>query len=224
MPGHGGTTHSRGKRQTEGDGSLSGHTDRHPSGTATAFSAYSLSLRPRCILLQPQREAACSCDGGGGRANSAMADGGKAELLHSCVHELVAARTGGGRTRPARRSRRQPTWACATRAAVLPRGGKDTGRPSLQLYAPGARHCLLGDSPSIRFHKVFDTHGRTQSALKLNFACSPKHPDSGCARLRQPGRFYAACSEIFQIGDRGPTGVLFPWYHACSEASKKVFS
>ena len=46
-----------------------------------------------------------------------------------------------------------------------------------------------------------------QSALKLNFACSPKHPDSGCcARLRQPGRFYAARSEIFPIGDREPTG------------------
>jgi hypothetical protein len=48
---------------------------------------------------------------------------------------------------------------------------------------------------------------RTQSALKLNFACSQKHPIFGCcARLRQPDRFYAARSEIFPIGDREPTG------------------
>jgi hypothetical protein len=46
-----------------------------------------------------------------------------------------------------------------------------------------------------------------QSALKLNFACSQKHPIFGCcARLRQPDRFYAARSEIFPIGDREPTG------------------
>eukprot|EP01047_Picozoa_sp_COSAG01_P051163 COSAG01_NODE_5246_length_4387_cov_10.017724_3_plen_164_part_00 len=57
------------------------------------------------------------------------------------------------------------------------------------------------------------SHYHSQSALKLNFACSPKHPDSGCcARLRQPGRFYAACSEIFQIGDRGPTGTTSRGY------------
>eukprot|EP01047_Picozoa_sp_COSAG01_P001380 COSAG01_NODE_31_length_35900_cov_44.332169_15_plen_180_part_00 len=48
----------------------------------------------------------------------------------------------------------------------------------------------------------------TQSALKLNFACSPKHPKFGCcARLRQPARFYAARSEIFPNSDRGPTGL-----------------
>jgi hypothetical protein len=47
----------------------------------------------------------------------------------------------------------------------------------------------------------------TQSALKLNFACSQKHPIFGCcASLRQPDRFYAARSEIFPIGDREPTG------------------
>jgi hypothetical protein len=46
-----------------------------------------------------------------------------------------------------------------------------------------------------------------QSALKLNFACSQKHPIFGCcASLRQPDRFYAARSEIFPIGDREPTG------------------
>jgi hypothetical protein len=48
----------------------------------------------------------------------------------------------------------------------------------------------------------------SQSALKLNFAFSQKHPTFGCcARLRQPDRFYAARSEIFPIGDREPTGI-----------------
>jgi hypothetical protein len=48
----------------------------------------------------------------------------------------------------------------------------------------------------------------SQSALKLNFACSQKHPIFGCcARLRQPARFYAARSEIFPNSDREPTGL-----------------
>eukprot|EP01047_Picozoa_sp_COSAG01_P023862 COSAG01_NODE_1454_length_10256_cov_4.300748_6_plen_191_part_00 len=56
---------------------------------------------------------------------------------------------------------------------------------------------------------------RSQSALKLNFACSPKHPKFGCcARLRQPARFYAARSEIFPNSDRGPTGYRVQSYYS----------
>eukprot|EP01047_Picozoa_sp_COSAG01_P034561 COSAG01_NODE_2602_length_7394_cov_2.281563_9_plen_78_part_00 len=47
----------------------------------------------------------------------------------------------------------------------------------------------------------------TQSALKLDFACSQKHPILGCsARLRQPERLWPAGSEISPIGDRELTG------------------
>eukprot|EP01047_Picozoa_sp_COSAG01_P138952 COSAG01_NODE_69666_length_260_cov_3.111801_1_plen_74_part_10 len=50
---------------------------------------------------------------------------------------------------------------------------------------------LYGCAPVNFTLKTLTSH--PQSALKLNFACSQKHPILGCcARLRQPGRFYAA--------------------------------
>eukprot|EP01047_Picozoa_sp_COSAG01_P027405 COSAG01_NODE_1807_length_9189_cov_24.677778_7_plen_209_part_00 len=117
------------------------------------------------------------------------------------------------------RRARAPAYACGQQRPQLMIGSPTLKPMRSQQLLPARRPlqiqiCVLNGELLTRSQRSHGTcsaamicHEYSQSALKLNFACSQKHPIFGCcARLRQPARFYAARSEISPNSDREPTG------------------